>query len=62
VPYLILIIFFPITYYITHPLMDYREPIEPAILVLAVCGAVPLRRWSEGNWMAVGRAEMPETS
>jgi 4-amino-4-deoxy-L-arabinose transferase-like glycosyltransferase len=42
-PYLVLICIFPITYYITHPLMDYREPIEPAIIVLAVCGAVPLK-------------------
>ena len=43
-PYLALICVFPMTYYITHPLMDYRQPIEPAIIVLAVCGAVPLRR------------------
>lgn len=43
-PYLVLLCVFPITYYITHPLMDYREPIEPAIIVLAVFGAVPLRR------------------
>ncbi|MDR3741240.1 MAG: glycosyltransferase family 39 protein [Terracidiphilus sp.] len=42
-PYLVLICFFPITYYITHPLMDYRQPIEPAIIVLAVAGALPLR-------------------
>jgi 4-amino-4-deoxy-L-arabinose transferase-like glycosyltransferase len=38
-PYLVLVVFFPITYYFTHPLMDYREPIEPAIIVLAVSGA-----------------------
>jgi 4-amino-4-deoxy-L-arabinose transferase-like glycosyltransferase len=43
-PYLVLICIFPITYYITHPLMDYRQPIEPAIIVLAVCGAVPWRQ------------------
>jgi len=40
-PYLVLICVFPLTYYITHPLMDYRQPIEPAILVLAVAGAKP---------------------
>jgi 4-amino-4-deoxy-L-arabinose transferase-like glycosyltransferase len=40
-PYLILIVFFPITYYLSHPLIDYRQPIEPAILVLAVAGAFP---------------------
>jgi hypothetical protein len=43
-PYLALICVFPITYYITHPLMDYRQPIEPAIIVLAVAGAVPWKR------------------
>jgi hypothetical protein len=35
----VLICVFPITYYITHPLMDYRQPIEPAIIVLAIAGA-----------------------
>lgn len=40
-PYLVLIGIFPLAYYITHPLMDYRQPIEPAIVVLAVAGAVP---------------------
>ncbi|MGA2634810.1 MAG: hypothetical protein ABSF16_11285 [Terracidiphilus sp.] len=43
-PYLVLIGIFPITYYITKPLMDYRQPIEPAIVVLAVAGAIPWRR------------------
>jgi 4-amino-4-deoxy-L-arabinose transferase-like glycosyltransferase len=42
-PYLVLICIFPLTYYITHPLMDYRQPIEPAIVVLAVAAVVPLR-------------------
>ncbi len=48
-PYLVLICFFPITYYITHPLMDYRQPIEPAIIVLAVAGAIPWRRIKPGQ-------------
>lgn len=48
-PYAILICVFPFTYYITHPLMDYRHPIEPAILVLAVCGALPKSRLSESQ-------------
>ena len=47
-PYLVLICIFPLTYYITHPLMDYRQPIEPAILVLAVAGAIPLRHLRPG--------------
>ncbi len=54
VPYLVLVCVFPITYYITHPLMDYRQPIEPAIVVLAVAGAASLSRaWtrdSETDW------------
>ncbi|MGC1784324.1 MAG: hypothetical protein WA708_17510, partial [Acidobacteriaceae bacterium] len=42
-PYLVLILIFPITYYLSLVLMDYREPIEPAIVVLAVAGALPWR-------------------
>ena len=42
--YLVLIAIFPITYYVTHPLMDYRQPIEPAIIVLAVSGALSWKR------------------
>jgi 4-amino-4-deoxy-L-arabinose transferase-like glycosyltransferase len=44
-PYLALIGVFPLTYYITHPLMDYSQPIAPAIVVMAVAGVLPLRRW-----------------
>jgi len=43
-PYLVLILFFPLTYYITHPLMDYRQPIEPAVIVLAVGGVLGFKR------------------
>jgi 4-amino-4-deoxy-L-arabinose transferase-like glycosyltransferase len=43
-PYLVLIGIFPLTYYITKPIMDYRQAIEPAIVVLAVSGAAPWRR------------------
>ena len=58
-PYLVLIAVFPITYYITHPLMDYRQPIEPAIIVLAVAGAVPWKRLTHGDssdWIGAERA------
>jgi 4-amino-4-deoxy-L-arabinose transferase-like glycosyltransferase len=48
-PYLALIGIFPLTYYITHPLMDYRQPIAPAIVVMAVAGALPLRRWQSSR-------------
>jgi len=43
-PYLLLITTFPITYYLTHPMMDYRQPIEPAVIVFAVAGALSLKR------------------
>lgn len=57
-PYLVLICVFPITYYITHPLMDYRQPIEPAIIVLAIAGAVPWKRLKPGDsdaWIGAER-------
>jgi 4-amino-4-deoxy-L-arabinose transferase-like glycosyltransferase len=44
IPYVILVCIFPITYYLSLVLMDYRQPIEPAIVVLAVAGALPFRR------------------
>jgi hypothetical protein len=37
-PYLILITVFPITYYLTHASMDYRQPIEPQIVILVTIG------------------------
>jgi 4-amino-4-deoxy-L-arabinose transferase-like glycosyltransferase len=43
-PYLLLILSFPITYYLTHPMMDYRQALEPAVVVLGVAGALSLRR------------------
>jgi hypothetical protein len=39
-----LIALFPLTYYVTHASPDYRQPIEPEIIVLAVMGALSLRR------------------
>jgi 4-amino-4-deoxy-L-arabinose transferase-like glycosyltransferase len=48
-PYLVLIGVFPITYYLTHPMMDYRQAIEPAIVVLAVAGAFPWRSIKLGH-------------
>jgi hypothetical protein len=37
-PYLLSIAIFPIAYYTTHPLMDYRQPIEPEVVILVVVG------------------------
>ncbi|HMD77523.1 MAG TPA: glycosyltransferase family 39 protein [Terracidiphilus sp.] len=58
-PYLVLIGIFPLTYSITNPLMDYRQAIEPAIIVLAISGAVPWRRMKTGHlqdWIGAERA------
>ena len=44
IPYLLLLGVFPITYYLTHPMMDYRQPLEPAVVVLATAGALSFRR------------------
>jgi len=67
-PYLVLICIFPITYYMTHALMDYRQPIEPAILVLAVAGAIQLRQlktspvWLRASkWFGAEPVLVPET-
>ena len=35
-PYAGLVLIFPMIYYVTHPLMDYRQPIEPEIVILMV--------------------------
>jgi hypothetical protein len=41
--YLLPVAIFPIAYYISHPLMDYRQPIEPEIVVLVVVGLRELK-------------------
>jgi len=35
--YAVVLISYPTIYYITHPTMDYRHPIDPLVIVLAVC-------------------------
>jgi 4-amino-4-deoxy-L-arabinose transferase-like glycosyltransferase len=42
--YLALIAVFPITYYVTHASPDYRQPIEPEVVVLVVMGVLSLKR------------------
>jgi 4-amino-4-deoxy-L-arabinose transferase-like glycosyltransferase len=60
-PYLALICVFPMTYYVTHPLMDYRQPIEPAILVLVIAGVIPWRRIrAEGAYEWIGAEHTAE--
>jgi 4-amino-4-deoxy-L-arabinose transferase-like glycosyltransferase len=42
--YLMLIGLFPLTYYFTHASPDYRQPIEPEVIVLVALGILSLRR------------------
>lgn len=39
-PYIAAMAVFPLTYYVTHTTPDYRQPIEPMIVVLAVVGVL----------------------
>ena len=62
-PYLVLICVFPLTYYLTKPIMDYRQAIEPAVVVLLVSGVLPWRRLRPGSsiqWAGAERALEPE--
>ncbi len=43
-PFATLIAVFPITYYLSHASMDYRQPIEPVIVMLATIGIFGLDR------------------
>ena len=42
VPYLIVLLMFPLVYYVTHAFPTYRHPTEPVMLLLAACAAVTL--------------------
>jgi len=44
VPFLLLIAFFPLTYYFTHPEVYYMRPIDPFIVVFAAYGVTPRPR------------------
>jgi 4-amino-4-deoxy-L-arabinose transferase-like glycosyltransferase len=62
-PYLVLICIFPITYYMTKTVMDYRQAIEPAVVVLIVSGVLPWRRILPdrlAHWVGTERALEPE--
>jgi 4-amino-4-deoxy-L-arabinose transferase-like glycosyltransferase len=45
-PFLMMLIVFPIPYYLTHSSMDYRQPIEPEIVILATVGLFGIRDWT----------------
>jgi 4-amino-4-deoxy-L-arabinose transferase-like glycosyltransferase len=51
VPLAILLICFPLVYYITHLEERYRHPIDPVIVIFAVFGAITFRRqWMRMTW------------
>jgi len=37
-PYVLILVTFPVVYYFTHPSMDYRHPLDPAIVMLGCYG------------------------
>ena len=43
IPLAIMLVCQPLVYYVTHPAIEYRHAIDPAIVVLAVFGAVRFR-------------------
>lgn len=43
VPYALLLAVFPLAYYITHPDMGYRHPLDPEVVILASCAVFSLR-------------------
>jgi len=56
IPYLMLLIVFPLPYYLTHSSMDYRQPIEPQIVILVAIGIFGFR-----NWRAPGQSQELDT-
>jgi 4-amino-4-deoxy-L-arabinose transferase-like glycosyltransferase len=52
--YLLPLAIFPFAYYVSHPLMDYRQPIEPEIVVLVVLGLRELK------WRVKARSARPD--
>jgi 4-amino-4-deoxy-L-arabinose transferase-like glycosyltransferase len=46
-PYLALLAIFPFTYYLSHSSMDYRQPIEPEVIILASLGIFGIRNSRE---------------
>ncbi len=60
-PYFVLITVFPLTYYLSLALMDYRQPIEPAVVVLVIAGLFPFRNMNSNEWIGAERAAAVRT-
>jgi hypothetical protein len=42
-PFALLLLVFPIPYYLTHASMDYRQPVEPELAILITAGMLAVR-------------------
>jgi 4-amino-4-deoxy-L-arabinose transferase-like glycosyltransferase len=42
-PFALLLVVFPVPYYLTHSSMDYRQPIEPELAILVTAGMLAVR-------------------
>lgn len=42
-PFLALVVLFPVPYYLTHSSMDYRQPVEPEMAILVTAGMLSVR-------------------
>jgi hypothetical protein len=45
VPYLVVLLIFPLVYYVTHVFPTYRHPMEPVMLLLAAYATVTVVKW-----------------
>jgi len=53
-PYLLSIAIFPMAYYLSHTMMDYRQPIEPEIVILVVVGLRAIKARIGSRFEAAG--------
>ena len=58
-PYLLLLVIFPLPYYLSHSSMDYRQPIEPEIILLASIAVFGLKESDEEELEAESKDFVP---
>ncbi len=57
-PFAIVLVVFPLVYYVTHTWSTYRHPIEPEVILLAVFGTVEIvRKVILGGWARQGQVK-----
>jgi 4-amino-4-deoxy-L-arabinose transferase-like glycosyltransferase len=56
--YVIVVLVFPLPYYLTHTLVRYRFPIEPIITILAVQGLLQIWIWGTGRSLSDAREQV----